>query len=369
MSGLGTRLRLQREQQQVALHTIADRTKIKLSLLEGLENDDLSQWPSGIFRRAYVRDYARAIGLDPGEVIREFLARYPESSDDVSAVLAEVRAGDDASQGPRRPPTRLRFLFNSAVSALKPVRQPVVHTNGNGHASNGHAVIDQAPVTFADAENGLALTMEQHEELAVLEEPAIEGAFDPALSEFAAPPPAESPVVVQEPTLSAPAASIGGEGHDVDAERMFAELAGLCSRLGWAASATEVEGVLVDTVDLLQASGAVVWVCDRTRTTLAPALAHGYPDAVKASMDRVRVDQGTAVGAVFRDPMLRVLPSDGDTAGAVVVPLIGPAGCVGVLSVEFHRGLEARSGVSAILSILAAQLATIVAPMKGSDRR
>ena len=63
----GTRLRLQRERQQVGLDDIAERTKIKRSLLEGLERDDLAYWPGGIYRRSYVRAYAQAIGLTPAQ--------------------------------------------------------------------------------------------------------------------------------------------------------------------------------------------------------------------------------------------------------------------------------------------------------------
>ena len=48
----GTRLRLQRERQQIALATIAEQTKIKQSLLEELEHDNASHWPTSIFRRA-----------------------------------------------------------------------------------------------------------------------------------------------------------------------------------------------------------------------------------------------------------------------------------------------------------------------------
>ena len=59
---LGTRLRQQRESQNIALATIAERTKIKQSLLEELESDDVSHWPIGIFRRAFIRCYADAIG-------------------------------------------------------------------------------------------------------------------------------------------------------------------------------------------------------------------------------------------------------------------------------------------------------------------
>ena len=74
----GPRLRAERERKDLSLQAIAEETKIKISLLEGLEQDDLSFWPTGLFRRAYVRSYARAIGLDPERTLRDFLEQYPE---------------------------------------------------------------------------------------------------------------------------------------------------------------------------------------------------------------------------------------------------------------------------------------------------
>src|SRR5687767_6255319 len=113
---LGTRLRSQRERQQVALTLIAEQTKIKASLLEGLERGDVSQWPMGIFRRSFVRAYAQAIGLEPDTVLREFLELYPDPvEEDLPAVLAAARERS-------RPPTRLGYLISSAISALPTVR-------------------------------------------------------------------------------------------------------------------------------------------------------------------------------------------------------------------------------------------------------
>ena len=85
------RLRQQREQQELTIAAIADRTKIKASLLEGLERGDISHWPPGIYRRAYLRAYAAAIGLDADTVIREFLEIYPDP--------VEVRRNTAASLG------------------------------------------------------------------------------------------------------------------------------------------------------------------------------------------------------------------------------------------------------------------------------
>src|SRR3954466_6914454 len=74
---LCVRLRLERERRQIPLSSICANTKISATLFEGLERGDVSRWPSGIFRRSFIRAYASAIGLDPDSVAREFLAEFP----------------------------------------------------------------------------------------------------------------------------------------------------------------------------------------------------------------------------------------------------------------------------------------------------
>ena len=91
----GARLRQRRQQQQIDLRAISEQTKIKMSLLDGLERDDVSHWPSGIYRRAYIRAYAQAIALDPDTVLREFVELYPEPAD-VEAAAAIAAAADAA---------------------------------------------------------------------------------------------------------------------------------------------------------------------------------------------------------------------------------------------------------------------------------
>ncbi|PYR14130.1 MAG: hypothetical protein DMG00_04655 [Acidobacteria bacterium] len=74
----GSRLRRERERRHIALSSISANTKISVALFEGLERDDVSRWPSGIFRRAFIRAYAEGIGLDPDAVTREFNERFPD---------------------------------------------------------------------------------------------------------------------------------------------------------------------------------------------------------------------------------------------------------------------------------------------------
>jgi cytoskeletal protein RodZ len=80
-SAFGARLRHERERRNITLKAIADDTKIGRSLLEALERDDVSRWPTGIFRRAFVRSYAEAIGLNADEVVREFAERFPDPAE------------------------------------------------------------------------------------------------------------------------------------------------------------------------------------------------------------------------------------------------------------------------------------------------
>jgi transcriptional regulator with XRE-family HTH domain len=103
---LGRRLRSERERRRITLESIAANTKISVTLLKALERDDVSRWPSGIFRRSFIRSYAEAIGLDADEVVREFLDRYP----DPHAVPAEPGTPDP----PRRKDTVLRLTLADA---------------------------------------------------------------------------------------------------------------------------------------------------------------------------------------------------------------------------------------------------------------
>ena len=77
----GARLRQERERRSISIAAIAESTKILGALLEGVENDDVSRWPTGFYRRAFMRAYAGAIGLDPDATVKEFLEHFPDPED------------------------------------------------------------------------------------------------------------------------------------------------------------------------------------------------------------------------------------------------------------------------------------------------
>ena len=74
----GRRLRSERERRGIVLETIAASTKIKASLLADLERGDLSKWPPGIFRRAFMREYAASVGLVAEPIVAECVRLFPD---------------------------------------------------------------------------------------------------------------------------------------------------------------------------------------------------------------------------------------------------------------------------------------------------
>jgi cytoskeleton protein RodZ len=73
----GAALRQARERRGVSLRQIAEATKISVPALEALERNEIARLPGGIFSRSFVRAYAREVGLDPEQAVRDFVARYP----------------------------------------------------------------------------------------------------------------------------------------------------------------------------------------------------------------------------------------------------------------------------------------------------
>jgi hypothetical protein len=112
---LGSWLRRERERRGITLSQISEQTKVSVPLLEGLETDDLSRWPGGIFRRSFARSYATAIGLDGDVVVRRIAEEHPDPNDPGPSPATVPEASPvpqpaQAAAGPRAPvaPLELR---------------------------------------------------------------------------------------------------------------------------------------------------------------------------------------------------------------------------------------------------------------------
>jgi hypothetical protein len=323
----------------VTLETISVQTKIRMGLLQGLERDDLSMWPGGIFRRSYFRSYAAAIGLEPETAMREFLALYPEPAEESpAAILAEA----ESRRSGVRPRTRLHYLLASAIgavskpfdkersasevepqelalhqmraeSAIEQTHEETLRDTGETDDAAGDAGANTLVETAVDIEDDVQETLEL-ETQADLEEP--------------------SPIV--QPDLAA--------------------LAQLCTRTVQAGGASDLEALLGEAAGILRAVGIIVWPWDPARGVLFPSLSHGYPARTLARLPTLAADADNPIGAAFRSSGQQIVPGSGSATSALVAPLTTPRGCAGVLALEFANGLEQDATVQALATILAAQL-------------
>lgn len=80
----GPLLRHAREKRGMSLQQVAATTKISARVLDALERNDPSKLPGGIFSRAFVRAYAREVGLDPEETVNRFMAAFPPDTEEAA---------------------------------------------------------------------------------------------------------------------------------------------------------------------------------------------------------------------------------------------------------------------------------------------
>lgn len=344
----GARLRQRREERQIDLIAIAGQTKIKLSLLEALERDDVSNWPSGLFRRAYVRTYAQMIGLDPDTTLREFQELYPDPGCDVLVGLpGALGVSEDPSFRSGGPPTRLRTIVESALDSLSRLRRPP-----GSDTTNAPVAAPNLPVpAFFDVPPAPAASS-----------PAVEvtpsTAVMPEVAAAAGPPQLSVTANTTEATAVdvTTVAGVTPVADDVTLETV----ARLSTELGRVADRHEIRQLLADCTTALQATGLILWLWNEGTEELRPVLAHGYSDRVLSHLPAVERNDDNATAVAFRTASTRVVAADAHTGAALVVPLLIPDGCAGVLAIELKQGTEATRSLRAVASLLAAALIQLV---------
>jgi transcriptional regulator with XRE-family HTH domain len=324
MSRFGARMRQHREQQELSLAAIATRTKIKASLLEALERDDISHWPSGIYRRAYVRAYANAIGLNADTVIREFLEAFPEPAEIVEAPP---------------PPTGLRGLVGSAIGSLSRIK----HTR----LAQPRADAARAP---ARLEEGRGERIGDRNETV------------PTMGRVSLPDkaPAEVDGQVDRPAAAPRVPSPDKPAADVNRQVNLLAAARVCTELGRVETAAQVQPLLREAATILGAKGLIVWVWDAPAAQLRPVLVHGYSEKMVAKLPGFSRDDDNLTAAAFRAAETLAVRGTAHTSGALALPLLTPAACAGVLTIELPLGDDEAGTARAVATFIAAMLAQLV---------
>jgi hypothetical protein len=145
-------------------------------------------------------------------------------------------------------------------------------------------------------------------------------------------------------------------------------LAHLCTELGRVVDRNEVQRLLQEATGALDATGLIVWLWDQSSEELRPALVHGYSDKVLAHLPTVKRDADNATATAFRSATICEVATTPHTSGALVVPLLMPGGCAGVLAIELQQGVQPTRSLRAAAIVLAAALTQLVHRSRPADQ-
>ncbi|MDQ7819568.1 MAG: DUF4115 domain-containing protein [Armatimonadota bacterium] len=112
--GIGERLRAAREARGLSLAAASAQTRIRAGYLQALEEEQFDRLPGRAYARGYLRAYARALGLDPDDLLAE--------TAQVLGGPAPPLIGPVQAEVPIRPATRpsrlRRILLTASVIVL-----------------------------------------------------------------------------------------------------------------------------------------------------------------------------------------------------------------------------------------------------------
>jgi cytoskeleton protein RodZ len=100
MPTLGQELKRLREERGINLHQIADATHIGVRFLQAIENDTYDILPGGIFNRAFVRKFAKYVGLDEEQALAMYERQLEEMGGEEAPRASYLRADEFEEKQP-----------------------------------------------------------------------------------------------------------------------------------------------------------------------------------------------------------------------------------------------------------------------------
>jgi hypothetical protein len=178
---------------------------------------------------------------------------------------------------------------------------------------------------------------------------------------------------LKKPIPAAPVAPVAPVAADVpvapDVLATLKTAAEICGDLSALSDPGALEGALARVSALLNATGLIVWVASNDGGMLAPVATHGFDPKVVARIGKIGRESSNLTAAAFRENQAKVSAVSPNSPGALAVPMCGPTGPTGVLSVELKAGQPVSEPKVALAAIIAAQLATLTMPIADSPEK
>jgi hypothetical protein len=167
---------------------------------------------------------------------------------------------------------------------------------------------------------------------------------------------AETPKIIEPPAVTEPAKPV----VSIETLRVVSEI---CSDLSALADPGALQGALERVDRVMHATGLIIWVASNDGSSLTPVATHGFDPKLVTRIGRIARDSANLTAAAFRENAPKVSAPSATAPAALAVPMCGPSGPAGVLSIELKAGQVVAEADVALATILAAQLATLAMPL------
>jgi hypothetical protein len=326
-------------------------------------------------------------------LLREFLEVHPDPTDAIVASPADAAAAEEA-YARHAPAMRFRSIVDSALGSLTRFRRPPVdERRPMAGADGGQPPAEARPAHVEDyrswsqlaanPEVAARLDAETGPELEVggeariespvedvecgslpdvepVVEPLVEVAEIEIRKEVEVPQAEAMPQPELPPVAAVVADTEASEAAQLDHDRVLETVARLCTEFGRVVERGAVRELLQESADALGAAGLIVWLADEAGETLRPGLVQGYSDKVLAQLPTVTWDADNATATAFRTARSCEVAATAHTSGALVVPLLVPDGCAGVLAIELQQDVRMSRSLRAVAVLVAAALTQLL---------
>lgn len=97
---IGERLKEARKEKNISLESLQDITKIQKRYLVAIEEGNFDVLPGKFYARAFIKEYALVVGLDPDELLEEYKSQVPTPNEEEQVQYTRLsRSQKDRSKG------------------------------------------------------------------------------------------------------------------------------------------------------------------------------------------------------------------------------------------------------------------------------
>lgn len=149
---IGKRLKEAREEQNITLESLQDETKIQKRYLTAIEEGNFHILPGTFYARAFIKEYANAVGLDPEELLAVHESELPATEEQQTKQYTRMTRSSRREQSEKSPailsilPTIIVILLIVGIAFVgwtlyqKSIEDPT-DANGSDNQQNSNEII------------------------------------------------------------------------------------------------------------------------------------------------------------------------------------------------------------------------------------